>query len=87
MLKKENLPKKSDSLATEKTISLALKNANQLAQLPLVCIQKEFPNKLDHIIYSSSGVEKPQKLHPAFYGCFDWYSSVHAHWFLVRLLK
>jgi hypothetical protein len=26
-------------------------------------------------------------MHPAFYGCFDWHSSVHGHWMLVRLLK
>lgn len=26
-------------------------------------------------------------LHPAFYGCFDWHSAVHAHWSLVKLLK
>ena len=32
-------------------------------------------------------VQNPRKLHPAFYGCFDWHSSVHGHWMLVRLLK
>jgi len=26
-------------------------------------------------------------LHPTFYGCFDWHSSVHGHWSLVSLLK
>ena len=26
-------------------------------------------------------------MHPAFYGCFDWHSSVHGHWSLVYLLK
>jgi Protein of unknown function (DUF2891) len=29
----------------------------------------------------------PRELHPAFFGCFDWHSSVHGHWMLVRLLK
>ena len=29
----------------------------------------------------------PKALHPAFYGCFDWHSSVHGHWMLVRLLR
>ena len=29
----------------------------------------------------------PKALHPAFYGSFDWHSSVHGHWMLVRLLK
>ena len=29
----------------------------------------------------------PRALHPAFYGCYDWHSSVHGHWMLVRLLR
>ena len=29
----------------------------------------------------------PKELHPSFYGCFDWHSSVHGHWMLVKLLK
>jgi len=32
-------------------------------------------------------VQSPKVLHPAFYGCYDWHSSVHGHWMLVRLLK
>ena len=26
------------------------------------------------------------ELHPIFYGCFDWHSSVHGHWLLARAL-
>ena len=29
----------------------------------------------------------PKALHPAFYGSYDWHSSVHGHWMLVRLLR
>ena len=32
-------------------------------------------------------VQSPKALHPAFYGCYDWHSSVHGHWMLVRLLR
>jgi hypothetical protein len=32
-------------------------------------------------------VAPPRKLTPAFYGCYDWHSSVHGHWLLVRLLR
>ena len=32
-------------------------------------------------------MKTPKALHPAFYGCFDWHSSVHGHWMLVRLLR
>jgi hypothetical protein len=28
----------------------------------------------------------PARLHPSFYGSFDWHSSVHMHWSAVRLL-
>lgn len=68
-------------------ITLTLENANKLAQLPLDCINTEFPNKLGQTLTSEADLAPPKKLHPAFYGCFDWHSSVHAHWSLVRLLK
>ena len=35
----------------------------------------------------ASQVQSPQSLHPAFFGCYDWHSSVHGHWLLVRLLR
>lgn len=66
---------------------LTLKSANKLAKLPLDCMQTEFPNKMDHVMGSQEAVSNPGDLHPAFYGCFDWHSSVHGHWSLVRLLK
>lgn len=36
---------------------------------------------------NADDVLPPRKLHPAFYGCFDWHSAVHGHWMLVALLK
>ncbi len=32
-------------------------------------------------------VKGPMALHPAFYGSYDWHSSVHGHWMLARLLR
>lgn len=61
--------------------------ATRLAALPLKCMQKEYPNKLNQTLADSSELAGPRELHPAFYGCFDWHSSVHGHWMLVRLLK
>ena len=29
----------------------------------------------------------PRSLYPAFHGCYDWHSSVHGHWLLVRILN
>jgi hypothetical protein len=62
--------------------------AEQLSRLPLHCINQEFPNKTSHTADSATDARLlPSELHPAFYGCFDWHSSVHGHWMLVRLLK
>ncbi len=61
--------------------------ASRFAQLALSGIQREYPNKLGHVMNDVSEVKNPGALHPAFYGSFDWHSSVHGHWMLVRLLK
>ena len=66
---------------------LTLEQANHLATLPLKCLQQEYPNKLGQLLIDSTEIQSPKKLHPTFYGCFDWHSSVHGHWSLVYLLK
>lgn len=66
---------------------LTLEKANHLATLPIKCLQQEYPNKLGQLLQDSTELQSPKALHPAFYGCFDWHSSVHGHWSLVYLLK
>lgn len=66
---------------------LTPERANGLARLPLKCLQQEYPNKLSQLLADASELGSPKTLHPAFYGCFDWHSSVHGHWSLVYLLK
>lgn len=66
---------------------LNLKEANTLVELPLHCMNIEYPNKLSQTLGSDADLKSPTQLHPAFYGCFDWHSSVHGHWSLVSLLK
>jgi hypothetical protein len=66
---------------------LNLEEANKLAQLPLHCLDTEYPNKLGQTLGGDDDLKSPKVLHPPFYGCFDWHSSVHGHWSLVRLLK
>ncbi|WP_179315118.1 DUF2891 domain-containing protein [Winogradskyella undariae] len=66
---------------------LNLEQANRLVQLPLRCMDTEYPNKLNQTIGNASDLKTPKELHPAFYGCFDWHSAVHGHWSLVSLLK
>lgn len=72
-----------------KKVSLILdaKQANRLASLPLKCMNQEYPNKLGQVLNSADDLKSPRELHPAFYGCFDWHSSVHGHWMLVRLMQ
>ncbi len=68
-------------------LSLTLDQASHFAQLALKCVQKEYPNKLDHVNNDANDVRSPRAMHGAFYGCFDWHSSVHGHWMLVHLLR
>ena len=62
-------------------------NAARFVNLALACVHKEYPNKIAHVLNSDADVAPPRKLTPAFYGCFDWHSSVHGHWLLARLAR
>jgi hypothetical protein len=62
--------------------------AGRFAGLALACIHREYPNKVGHhVLTSDRDVRPPRELTPAFYGCFDWHSAVHAHWMLARLVR
>jgi hypothetical protein len=63
------------------------KAAERFAGLALACVGKQYPNKISHVLNSDADVAPPRKLTPAFSGCYDWHSSVHGHWLLVRLLR
>lgn len=67
--------------------NLTIDEANHLASLPVKCLQQEYPNKLNQLLLNETELLSPKVLHPAFYGCFDWHSSVHGHWSLVYLLS
>jgi Protein of unknown function (DUF2891) len=78
--------------AAPSTASLApapfdAKAGERFASLALACIAKEYPNKIAHSLNSDADVAPPRKLTPAFYGCYDWHSSVHGHWLLARLAR
>lgn len=60
---------------------------DRFAILALSCVHREYPNKIAHVLNSDAGARPPRELTPAFYGCFDWHSSVHGHWLLVRILR
>ncbi len=61
--------------------------AARFARLALNCVTREYPNKIAHVMTSDTDARPPRSLTPAFYGCFDWHSAVHAHWTLARLLR
>jgi len=79
-------PKGPLAAATEEA-SFDAKAAERFAKLALACVHKEYPNKIAHVLNSDADVAPPRKLTPAFCGCYDWHSSVHGHWLLVRLLR
>jgi hypothetical protein len=62
-------------------------SVDRFARLALACVHQEYPNKIAHVMSSDDDVAPPRLLTPVFYGCFDWHSSVHGHWLLVRLAK
>lgn len=59
---------------------------DRFAILALDCVHREYPNKISHVLQSPADAKAPRDLTPAFYGCYDWHSSVHGHWLLVRQL-
>src|SRR5437764_701097 len=72
---------------TESRLTLTQDQASAFGRLAIKGIQKEYPNKPGDVLNTPADVKGPRGLHPAFYGCFDWHSSVHGHWMLVRLLS
>ncbi|MDG1810266.1 MAG: DUF2891 domain-containing protein [Pirellulaceae bacterium] len=79
MAQEADLPKLGDPL-TETQVSA-------FADLALQGMDQEFPNKPSNVMVDAQSVQSPKEMHPAFYGCFDWHSSIHGHWMLVRLLR
>jgi hypothetical protein len=61
--------------------------AARFADLALACIHREYPTKIGHVLNSDQDVRRARDLTPAFYGCYDWHSSVHGHWLLTRLAR
>ena len=61
--------------------------AAHFAGLALDCVHRQYPNKIAHVLDGDEDARPPRELTPAFYGCYDWHSSVHGHWLLVRLAR
>jgi len=61
--------------------------AERFARLALACVHQEYPNKIAHVMTGDADARPPRELTPAFYGCYDWHSSVHGHWLLARVAR
>ncbi|MFJ3088071.1 DUF2891 domain-containing protein [Streptomyces sp. NPDC086838] len=57
------------------------------AELALANVVREYPNAPAHLYAGPEELVEPRVLHPAFYGGYDWHSTVHMHWLLVRLMR
>lgn len=71
----------------ENKLKLDYATATKFAELPLECIETEYPYKLGQVISGDEDLRSPSDLHPIFYGCFDWHSSVHGHWLLAKVIS
>jgi hypothetical protein len=73
--------------AAAEALTMTRDQASAFARQALQAIQKEYPNKPADVLNGDKDVQAPRTVHPAFFGSFDWHSSVHGHWMLVRLLR
>ena len=58
-----------------------------LAAVALANVVREYPRHVSHLLTRPRESLEQRKLHPAFYGSYDWHSAVHMHWLLVRVLR
>ena len=65
---------------------LSEEQASAFARVALANIDREYPRAILHLARSAGEELEQRKLHPAFFGSYDWHSAVHMHWLLVRVL-
>ncbi|MEM7689630.1 MAG: DUF2891 domain-containing protein [Pseudomonadota bacterium] len=80
----ETIEPGSETMTSERAAPVTVED--RFAVLALDCVHREYPNKISHVMGSDADAKPPHELFPAFYGCFDWHSSVHGHWLLTRIL-
>lgn len=61
--------------------------ASAFARVALTNCERQFPRAIAHVLRTPDDELAPNKLHPAFFGSYDWHSAVHMHWLLVRVLR
>lgn len=61
--------------------------AIRFARVAIANIEREYPRHVQHFVTEAGALPPQREVHPAFYGSYDWHSSVHMHWLLVRVLR
>ena len=61
--------------------------AARFARTALGHVTREYPHKLDQVLSGDDDLDPPRRLHPIFYGSFDWHSCVHGWWTLLTLRR
>lgn len=61
--------------------------AARFAALALAHVEREYPNKMDHVLTGPEDAIGPRAAHRIFFGSFDWHSCVHGYWLLARLAR
>ena len=70
-----------------RTATLDRDTAARCARAGLDNVAREYPNQPGHLLTGPQDLVPPSQLHPIFFGSYDWHSSVHQHWMLLRLLR
>lgn len=60
---------------------------NQLIAVTITHVHREYPHVLQLQGARQTNLASPSRMHPAFFGCYDWHSAVHSHWQLARALR
>jgi hypothetical protein len=81
------LPASAAAAPAPETPRVDAATGERFAALALSCVHREYPNKIAHVMNGDADVKPPRELTPAFFGCYDWHSAVHAHWLLARLAR
>jgi hypothetical protein len=68
-------------------IPLNAQGVSALASTALTAVRQEYPHWLGQEVHADTTLLHPRQLSPSFYGCYDWHSAVHSHWFLIRALN
>jgi hypothetical protein len=64
-----------------------MKYAAAWADIACKVLETTYPYGASHASHDANDVDvTPDRLHPAFHGSYDWHSSAHMQWSLVRLL-